>query len=124
VIARIGLAAGTDRRQADQADDRRQHEACIDRLAMQGLGDGALDFGQRPGEAGQSPGLQRLTDLGPFGMIAILQSTGSVGAHGLQMGRGIGRKAHLGIGRRHRQRLQPDEIVTIAHDCPWTRGGR
>jgi hypothetical protein len=114
VLARILFATGADGGEADQLDDCRRDERLIDRLGLQRLGDGALDVGQRLGEPGEPPRLQRLAHLGPSRVVAILQAPGSIGADRLQVRRRIGGIAHVGIGRRHCQRLQPRDLLRIA----------
>jgi len=65
----------------------------------------ATDHRQRLDEPCKAPRLQHLAYFGPFGMVAILQPSGRVLAHRLQMRRLIGGEAHVDIGRRHGERF-------------------
>ena len=53
-------------------------------------------------------------------MVAILQPTGRVLADRLQVGGLVGGKAHIDVGRRHRQGLQPLDLAGIAHESAGT----
>ena len=49
-------------------------------------------------------------------MIAILQAASGVLANRLEMGRSVGSEAHVGIGRRHSERLEAADFVGVAQE--------
>ena len=107
VEPRIGFIAGTDRGACDQLDHGRQRELPRRLVAGEMHGDVAPDLRKRRDEPGQAMRLALLAHLFPIGVIAVLQPAGGVDADRLQMRIGVGRIAHLAIGRRHRHPVQP-----------------
>jgi len=103
MFARVFVAAGADRREADQLDHAGRDKATIELVGGKPATDRPANRRQCLGETGKAAGLQHLAHLGPFGMIAILQPAGRVLANRLQMRRVIGREAYVDVGGRHGQ---------------------
>ncbi len=114
VEAGVGFIAGADRGARDQFDHRREREFAGRRVARQVHRDVAADFWQRRDQPRQPMRLALLADLFPVGVIAVLQPARGIAADGLQMRVRIGRIADLGIGRRHRHRVQAPDGAGMA----------
>ncbi len=117
-----------------QLDDRCGNEAPIDLFDGQAAADGPADRRQRLGKAREPARLERLADLGPFGVIAVLQPAGGILADGLQMGGRVGcrsgrwrrpaaRPGPSGGGFLRASRTKAPEGVTKAKPLPqrWRR---
>ena len=110
----IAFTAGADAARRNQFHCGRQREL----RATAGAGEAArqcpADFRQRLGETRQALQLAGIANLGPFGMVAVLQAAGRVAPDGLQMAARIGAVAGFDISRRHSEAIQPARQQLVA----------
>ena len=121
VFARIFFAAGADGGSGDQLDDRRKGEFPGQRFLAQFRGERTTDTGKHSDKIDQLLRLADIADFFPIPVIAVLQPACCVAAGRLDVGSGIGGKAHILIGWRHGKLVEPQDHPLVGDAPPAGR---
>ncbi|MNR34656.1 hypothetical protein D3C85_1524460 [compost metagenome] len=75
-------------------------------------------FRQDPAEIPKAPVFVGIPHLPPARVIAVLLASAGIPAGGLQMPTWIGADPYIGVGRRHRQRVEALDLIRVGHALP------